>query len=435
MHDTIAKFTTRLQNDALLKNSVFLILSSGVQAGLGFGFWLLSAHLYTPGEIGQASALISAMTMISYCSLLGFNSTFIRFLPTSKQKNDKINTGIILVLATGFVMAIGYVLLLPVVAPKLAFVRQSPGLSLGFVVMGAFAAINLLTDSIFIAYRASKYNLYVYTGMSIAKLALPLGLVWLGGYGVFAAQGAAGIFALLLSTYYLVRHFDYRPKLTVNRQVVRTVRRFSFGNYIANLLNILPPVVLPIIIINRLGADAAGYYYLAFMVATLLYTVAYSVSNSLFAEGSYAESGLARLIKRSALIMGGIMIPGSLALAAIGPLLLKIFGKSYGTEGASLIVMLAAAGPAVAFYITATVLMRITKQLGSLIVVNAVYAALILGLAMLWAQRGLPWIAAAWLIGHFVGGVLATGMLVRFYRSPTLAVESVESREELPVNA
>jgi O-antigen/teichoic acid export membrane protein len=221
--------------------------------------------------------------------------------------------------------------------------------------------------------------------------------------------------------------------VAINRQVVRTVRRFSFGNYVANLTNILPPVVLPIIIINRLGADAAGYYYLAFMVATLLYTVSYSVSNSLFAEGSYADSTIGQLVRRSALIMGGIMVPGSLVLAVVGPFLLKIFGKSYGAEGAGLIVVLAAAGPAVAFYITTTVLLRVTKQLAGLNVVNALYAVIIIGLALAWAQRGLPWVAVAWLVGHLVAGLLATVLLVQRQRSPALVAG--EPLEPLAVDA
>jgi O-antigen/teichoic acid export membrane protein len=401
------------REDALFQNSVYLMLSSGVQAVLGFAFWTLSAHLFSPDKIGQSSALISAMTMIAYFSLLGFNSTFIRYLPTSKERNAKINTGLILVLATGFVLALGYVLLLPRITPQLAFVHDSWAKSAGFVIMAGFAAINLLTDSVFIAYRASKYNLYVYTLMSLSKLALPAALLGLAGYAVFAAQGIAGILALVLSLYYLARHFAYRPQLGINRQIVRLVFRFSFGNYIANLLNILPPVVLPIIILRTLGAAPAGYFYLAFMVANLLYTVAYAVSQSLFAEGSYGEAQLHGLVKRSSLVLGAIMIPGSLALAALGPLLLKIFGGSYSAEAGQLIIVLALAGPAVALYITTTVLLRIHKQLAGLIVVNVVYALSITGLAALWAERGLVWIAWAWLIGHAVTGILAIMILLR----------------------
>lgn len=413
MIEKFQRIKRQFRQDSLFQNSVYLMLSSAVQAGLGFAFWILSAHLFQPEKIGQSSALISAMTMIAYFSLLGFNSTFIRYLPASKQRNQKINTGIILVLGTGLLLALGYVMLLPVIAPELKFVRDSWAMSAGFVIMGGFAAINLLTDSIFIAYRASKYNLYVYAFMSSVKLALPVFLVGLAGYGVFAAQGFANIMALALSLYYLSRHFGYKPVAVVNRQIVRQVFRFSSGNYIANLLNILPPVVLPIIILGQLGAAQAGYFYLAFMVANLLYTVAYSVSQSLFAEGSYGEMKLRRLVKRSALILGAIMIPGSLALMLVGPFLLKIFGGSYSTEAGQLIVVLAAAGPAVAFYITTTVLLRINKQLSSLIIVNVIYAVIITGLSFVWAERGLPWVAWAWLIGHFVSGCASLPSLLR----------------------
>ncbi len=407
MFNKLQQLKQHFQTDTLFQNSVYLMMSSAMQAGLGFGFWILCAHLFTPEQIGQSSALLSAMTMISYCSLLGFNSTFIRYLPTSKQRSEKINTGLILVLGTGLVLALGYALLIPVVTPQLSFVHDSLPLTLGFIVMAGFAAINLLTDSIFVAYRAAKYNLYVYVVMSTIKLALPLAFLGLGGYGVFAAQGAAGILALVLSLYYLARHFSYRPMAKVDKAIVRLVFRFSSGNYVANLLNVLPAVLLPIIVLGKLGAAAAGYFYLAFMVANLLYTTAYAVSQSLFAEGSYDNAGLRQLVKRSVIILSALMIPGAILLAILGPFLLQIFGKSYSNEAGSLIVVLALAGPAVAFYITTTVLLRIKKLILPLNIVNAVYLVSIIGLALLWADQGLSAMAWAWLVGHAVSGMLA----------------------------
>jgi O-antigen/teichoic acid export membrane protein len=405
------------KTDMLFQNSVYLMLSTLVQAGFGFVFWLLNARLFSAEQIGLASALISASTFIAYFSLLGFNSTFIRFLPTSKERTAKINTGLILVLGTAAVMAIGYVLLVPQIAPTLAFVTSNWFLAAVFVVLSAFAATNLLTDSIFIAYRSSGYNLLIYSVQSVIKLALPVLLVAAGAFGIFASTGIAAGVALALSVYFMAARFGYEPKAEVSSSVVKKVWHFSSASYIANMLNILPTLVIPLIIVNQLGAAEAGYFYLAFMLANLLYAVAYSVSQALFAEGSYGEVEFKRLLARGAMLLASIMLPVGIAMALLGPMVLEIFGKSYSAEASGVLVVLALAAPAVAAYVLGSVLLRITKQTAAMVLVNLVYAATICGLAFMWSARGLAWVAGAWLVGNVTTGVLSF-VLVR-YRSST----------------
>ena len=65
----------RQTQDELIRNSLYLTLSTATMAVLGFAFWLLSARLYDPGEIGKATTLISAVALISYLGLFGFNNT------------------------------------------------------------------------------------------------------------------------------------------------------------------------------------------------------------------------------------------------------------------------------------------------------------------------------------------------------------------------
>jgi O-antigen/teichoic acid export membrane protein len=240
-------------------------------------------------------------------------------------------------------------------------------------------------------------------------------LVLFGAFGIFASSGLAATIALLLSLYYLRKKFNYSLKFTVYKNVLGTLWKFSASNYISNILNIIPIIVIPMIIIESLGEAQAGYYYLAFMLANLLYAVAYSVSQALFAEGSYGEDALSILFKRATLILSAIMIPAGLALALVGPILLQIFGKTYGQEGRWVIIILALSAPAVAAYILSGIYLRITDRIYALIAVNAIYACTITGLCFLWASRGLIWIAIAWLIGHIVTALVSA---LSIYFSP-----------------
>ncbi len=402
------KLALQLYKDTLFLNSFYLMLSTGAMAVFGFVFWLICAHLFTPEQIGVASGLISAMTLISYISLLGFNNTFVRILPTSSNRNNEINTGLLLSVTVAAVVATGYVLLVPYIAPRLGIIDQNIVYAIGFIAMVALAAINMLTDSIFIAYRAAKYNLLI-DGliMSGTKMLLPLVLVALGAYGIFSSAGVASALGMIASIAFLVWRFDYKPKLSIHWETLRKVFHYSFANYLANLFNIAPTMILPLIVIDYLGSASAGYYYLAFMMANLLYAVAYSISQSLFAEGSYGGADLAKLIKRSVLILAAIMIPAGLIMALLGPLILQVFGKSYSAGGSQVLIILALAAPAVGAYTIGNVILRVSNQNYSIVLVNMIYFLTISGLGILWVHRGLVWIALAWMLGNLAAAAVA----------------------------
>jgi len=76
--------------DPLYKNSFFIMLTSISNAGFGFFFWMLAAKLYPKEDVGVATALISAMGLISMLSLLGFDISLVRFLPEREDKKELV---------------------------------------------------------------------------------------------------------------------------------------------------------------------------------------------------------------------------------------------------------------------------------------------------------------------------------------------------------
>ena len=96
MKKTFSKFYNYLANDSLYKNSIYLMLSTGLMAVFGFLFWIINAHLYPAEQVGIRTTLISIMTLISKFSILGLGNGLIGYLPTSERKNEKINTSFVL---------------------------------------------------------------------------------------------------------------------------------------------------------------------------------------------------------------------------------------------------------------------------------------------------------------------------------------------------
>lgn len=403
----------QLRTDHLVRNSFFIMASTAAMGGFGFLFWLVVARLYTSSQIGVATTLISATILISYLGQFGFDATFVRFLPTSRDRNAEVNTGLTLVASGAVVLALGYILVAPSFVPALRFVRDSPVYAGGFVLFTALASLNLVTDAVFIAYRAAKYN-FIVDGLiqGLTKLALPALVVAMGSYGIFTASTGAAAAAVAFSIFFMMRRFDYRPELRVSREVIRQVYTFSGLNYVASLLNVVPVLVLPAIVINGLGASAAGYYYVAFQMANLLYAVSFAISASLFSEGSYEDDNLDALARRSAKYLALLAIPTVALLSLGGHWLLAIFGREYSLHAGPPLAVFGLAVPAVSLNMWSHVMLRLTRHLAGLVWSNVALVVVVCGLALLWVHRGLTWVALAWLLGNLAAGVTAVLMWV-----------------------
>lgn len=412
----------RVREDELLRNSFYLTVTTGTIAAFGFAFWLLNSRLYTAGQIGAATTLISGASLIANISLFGFNTTFIRFLPTSQQRDEEINTGLVIVFCTALLAAALYVLLIPWIAPRLAFMRGSFAFAGGFVALTAFWAVNLVTDSVFIAFRRAQYNVLV-DGViqGVVKLALAALLVGLGAYGVFMSSGLAAAAAVAASILFMVRTVGYQPRLSLSLRVLRRSWDYSAAAYAANLLILGPVLVTPLIVLNVRGPRQAGYYFMAFQLASLLYAMGYAVSQSLFAEASQAGADLHALVLRSGKLLARLCLPLAVLVALTAQWLLLVFGRAYSEHAATALVVLALSTPSVALCTVAGTVLKIEKQLKAVVFTAAVYAATIVGLALLWASRGLPWVALAWLIGNTAAGLLGAAIAtarLRHHRSP-----------------
>ena len=403
-----------LRNDELVKNSFYLLAATATQGVLGMAFWLLCARLFPPSQVGEATALISACTLLAYSSLLGINSAVIRYLPTSDTPDALMNNGLVLCSAVAIVLATGYVIALPSIAPRLAFVRHSSLDSVGFVIFVAMTALILLTDAVFIARRQAKYNLLI-DGVvqGVSKLVLLLALVAAGAYGIFAATGFASALDVLASLLLIFLVLGYRPRLRMNVAIVRQAISFSMANYLANLLSLIPTLVLPIAVLDELGTRQAAYYYIAFAIANLLNAIAYSTCQSLFAEGSHEDTDRRALVLRSArLLVIATILPGLLVAALARPVL-SVFGRTYGQHATVTLVVLALGLLPVAVCTWSITLLRVTRQLKALMAASGIYATLMCGLAIWWAGSGLAYVALAWVIGNVVTAIVAGAALWR----------------------
>jgi O-antigen/teichoic acid export membrane protein len=404
----LAGLRSRIAHDHLLRNALYLMLNSILQAGFGFVFWIVTARLFSAAAVGQASSLLSATTVIAYLSLLGLNNTIGRFLPTADDKDTVVTAGLLAVGVTGAIIGMGYILLTPVLAPRVDFVAHDLPMAIAFALFTASAAMNLLTDSIFVASRRADITALVDGGIGgLGKIAVALLLIGTGAWGLYCASASGVVLSVCASVLLIWRSLGSRPAL---RQPVATIRHwlgFSAANYVGNVFYLAPTLAVPLIVLDRLGAAAAAYYFVAFQIASSLFAAALAVEQTFLAEGSRAGVNMRELRRRSARTLAWLCVPASVVVIATGHWLLLLFGRGYYEHGTSgLILMALAAGPVAACNWSLT-LLRLSGKLAWIVITNVIFATSICVIAWFGAAHGLTGIAFAWPIGTLLAACVA----------------------------
>ena len=405
----LASLYERLREDHLVRNSLYLILSSGVQAALGFAFWVVMARLFSPEDVGKASSLISAAGLISLLALFGLNNTLVRFLPTATDRNALITGAFLLVAACGAGFALLYLLMTPVIAPRLAFMAHQPTLEAGFALLTAGVAVNVLTDSVFIASRKASYCALTDGGVGgISKIVAGVILAGSGAYGLFCAYASGFVASALVSIALTIIFLRWRPSIRKAFRALRPRLRFSGANYAASISVLMPSLVVPLIVLDRLGAHAAAYYFVAFQMAALVYAAVYAVESSFLAEGSYSEQDWRKIRRRSRRLAVILFLPGCIVLTVTAHWVLLVFGAEYSKQGTPSLILLAVAVIPIAATNWSWTVLRLTDRLHALIFSSSVYAVAICGLAWFLAPHGLTALTAAWPIGASCAAAVAT---------------------------
>ncbi len=399
---------SRLRQDELTWNSLFLIMSTGLQSGTGFLFWIITAHLFSVSDVGKGSALISGVGLIGGLALVGLNIGMGRYLPSALNRDALISSGLAMVAAIGALGALLYVFLTPLIAPNLAFVEKSLVLTISFALITSATAVNTLTDSIFIASRKAKYTTLV-DGVigGFGKLALASALAGAGAYGLFLASAVGTVLAAVASLLLILTSMRVRIDLRQPLETLKPLVRFSGANYIGNVINVFTALAVPIILLDRLGAESAAYFFIALQMAQIVFTAALALEQTFLAEGSRADADMRQLRRRSLRLLVLFFVLAAGVMIGLGRWLLLAFGQPYYHYGyTSLIILVLAAGPISAIYWFQTIL-RLAGKLRAIIAVNAIGAIVTCLSVWVGSSHGLTVVAWGWLGGSLISACVA----------------------------
>ncbi|MBS3146272.1 lipopolysaccharide biosynthesis protein [Candidatus Woesearchaeota archaeon] len=396
-----------LYKSSLYRNAFFLVINSTIMSGLGFFFWTLATRLFNSYEVGLALTLITSMTLIGSISLFGFDDALIRYLGTSKVKNLKINSIFSICALISFIISVVFVIVAIGFIPQISFISKNLLLALSFIASCVVWTQFILSDSLFVALRDTKYVFIKNSLFSFIKLMLPFLLLSLGFLGIFYSWTAAALVSIMILLLILPKNFNYKPKVDINLNVLKEMFRFSVSNYIMKVFISAPSLILPLIITRMLSPEKTAYFYIAWMIADFIAVVPNSLALSLFAEGSSNQSSKVA-IKRTLKISYIILMIVIITIFLLGGFVLSLFGQEYFQNSLNLMLILSLAAIPLTLNTTYITVSRLRKDTRKLIFIGIYHFVFFLSLSLLLIRTfdifgiGIAWLTTNLLLSIYI---------------------------------
>ncbi len=390
--------------DPMLRNGHALIASASMTQFIGIAYWVFVARLYPVAVVGRNFAAINIMLFLSGVAELNMMSTLMRFAPTSGQRTSRLIASAYLTSAAiGAVIGSVFIFLIPHVEPQLAFLRASPYIAVWFVFSIAAGTIFVLEDSALTGVRAATFVPLENVVFSVLKLVLLVSLVrLLPGAGIYVSWTAAVAVTIIPTNFYLFgravpRHLR-RYSVASPPPRFREIRAFLIPDSVAALVLLASTALLPLLIIARLGATAAGRYALVWAIGYSLFLVSLNMGSSLIVETAADQSELRRLCLRSLTHLAKLLIPAVVVIVVAAPYLLLVFGRGYAQTDVTPLRLLALASLPALITNTAISATRSQRKMRMVVGIQVSICVLAWGLSLaVIGHLGITGVAAAWL--------------------------------------
>jgi O-antigen/teichoic acid export membrane protein len=338
--------TTALRGHVdLFLNAGSLIATTAITSLFGFAYWWVAARTASPAAVGQASAAVSAMTLIGTIGMFGMGTMLISDLSSMRgRKWELISTCLLVAGGAATVGGLVYVALAHLAIPGLRSALGGTAGTVLLVVGIALNAITLVLDEALVGLLQGPLQLMRNAWFSVIKLVL------LGGLALtpIALTGSqlllTWVSGIVLSTAILgsaLRRRGMIDSLRPRLGLLRGRGRATFDHNLLNLATYLPRAALPLVVTAVLSAEANASFYTAFMVLSFLAMVPGNVALTLFAVASGDQAALRSKVRVGLLICLGGGLPVSLVVLALANPIMSVFGHQYATTAGTALKILA----------------------------------------------------------------------------------------------
>ncbi|MGZ4475513.1 MAG: lipopolysaccharide biosynthesis protein [Nocardioides sp.] len=404
-------------DDPVVGNALIMVLTTLLMAGAGTLFWIVVARLAQPAEVGVASTLVSAAEALAFFAQLGLNVSLLRSMSHSTRPASDVATAGLIVALAGVALALAYAALVPSLSPGVARALGWTAAPV-FALLVAATAVNQLTDSLFLAVDRVRANLWVNGVLTGGvRMALPFTLAGAGAFHIFGVLGATSVLAAGASVAVILRRLPDRPSLRPSPGF-GSARGLAASGYVVNGLLITPQLVLPLVVINTMGAALNAVFFISFQVANLLNHAVYTVGNAMYAEAERNTAEQRAITQRGARTMTAAVVLGAGVVVLAAPLLLAVFGAQYADSGVGALRLLALGASGVGLNYWAAMRLRLIATGRAMVLAQLISTGLTLTGVAWGAQHGLTGVALGWWLGQSAGGAISL-LLTRLAHATT----------------
>ena len=373
--------------DSMFRNAYALMLSTGVSAALGLGFWLVAARYYTEQAVGEGSAAIAAMRLLASITATTMIGAVVRYVPRAGRDTGPLvwRTYAVSSLVV-CVASVVFLFTLHLWGPSYA---PLGGLAPGLLFVAACVSWALLTlqDGVLTGLRKAVWVPVGNAVFSIGKLLLlAVFATALPVLGIFVSWAAAIALSVLpLGWLIFTRLIPRQAAADRDREPppLKDIGRFLAGDSVGSLFSLAMINLLPVMVAVRFDAAHNGFFYIAYTVGGTMEFMAINMASSLTAHASHSPETLAAGVRGALRRMAVLLVPVVLFLVVFAPQILAPFGEAYAEHGTTVLRLLAAAAlPRVAVELYIGVL-RVQGRTGVLALLQGAMCALVLGSAAL----------------------------------------------------
>ena len=368
-----------LIKDPALRGALALMLSAVAAGGLGFVFWALTAHHQNASAVGAVSAEVSSITFLAIVGSLNLTSIFARFLPVAGWHARRL----ILISYGGVALAGLLAAVIFLLTPMATGLVLGGGLGrLAFAVCVVLNSIFNIQDGGLVGFGRFSWVPVENILVASARLGLlPLAAMFLSApIGVLWSWALPMAVAVLLVNVLIVgplagRRSKERPSLPAFGELGRLVAIDSVTTAVYAAVT----AFLPALVTHRLGASQGGYFYVPWIITTMVGLLLTSISISMMREAIANPEKADFTIRRSMGLALLVVIVVMTACLFLSRLILAPLGPSFAVHGAPLLHWVGLSVPATAVIVLFWAVCLVRRRPWPVFAVNLTTSGAIVG--------------------------------------------------------
>lgn len=327
----------------LLVNAGSMVAAAAATALLGAAFWWLAARQFSQASVGIAAGAVSAMTLLGFVATIGLGTVLMGELPRRREHaHGLINAALLASAGAGALLGLAFAAIAPLLSSGFDPLGQSWLSALVFAAGAALTALTLVLDQALIGLLRGGLQLVRNIAFAVVKLVLLAAVAALGatyaGMGIYAAWALGALLSLAVLAPFYLGH-DGARRLSFG--LLRELRTDAASHHAFNLALRAPDLLLPIAVLMLLTPELSASFFVAWMIASLLFGVPQSLSTVLYAVGSGDPAGLPGRFRFSLGVSAGFGVAAAIVLLAAAGAILGVFGPAYADEATVAVQILA----------------------------------------------------------------------------------------------